>query len=118
MKSLFPLLFLALTALSFTGQPTGFQTGTYGVCACGDHDPAHISLTLNDDHSFRYVNNNSYAPRTLDLSGTWAWQGNTLVLGGFQADVPVHTVWRMDKNQPCLKSWKGAELSRLCLSKK
>ncbi|MBK9103629.1 MAG: hypothetical protein IPL92_03475 [Saprospiraceae bacterium] len=106
-------LLVGLTALSFTDRqelPIAIN-GTYGVCDCNEDVSPVFELTLNDDHTFRYVRED--APGSgVDVSGKWVRSDNTILLKEYPADVSIHDKWKVDEQ--CLKSRKGFEWTRLC----
>lgn len=107
---------LSITALlvSFT-PPTApsLATGAYGVCGCGTSTATgpNISLALNDDQSFHYVNGTDHA-RLVDVTGTWAMEKNKVVLR--TAANEEFATWTVDKNSSCLRTRQGLLFTRLC----
>ncbi len=116
-RYVFATLSLSLMLLSFTppGSPKahGLRTGTYGVCGCapaGGNGPT-ISLALDEDGSFRYVNGTDpEAP--IDVTGHWETVKEKVTL--WTASGEEFETWTVDKNTNCLRSRKGLLFTRLC----
>ncbi len=110
-------LILALTLMSFNGSKSPkklqLKTGTYGVCPCNNPAESTVSLTLNDDFTFHYIDNSNPLKKT-DVKGKWVLNNNTVTLKDYTSDRAIHNKWAIDKNEKCLKSWKGLNLTRLC----
>jgi len=91
-----------------------FNTGTYGVCCTAiNKENTSIELTLNDDHSFRYVDNTK-GEKKINVNGTWEQQGNTVILRNISEKVNMSTKWKIDGSFKCLKSRKGLCWTRIC----
>lgn len=116
-RHIFATLSLSVMLLSFTppGSPSAppLRTGTYGVCGCETPratGPA-ISLALQDDGSFHYVNGTDPAEQ-IDVTGHWEIVKEKVTLWTALGD--VFETWSVDKNTSCLRSRKGLLFTRLC----
>jgi hypothetical protein len=116
MKKLLTLLAVCLLTWSATAlkpkTKVKFSAGTFGVC-CADQNSPPVQLTLNDDHSFRYINNTN-AAKPLNVKGTWEQKGNTIVLKDLDQKVSINTKWKLHGSFNCLRSRKGLCWTRIC----
>jgi hypothetical protein len=115
MKTFSSLLFiLLLTTLTASKPPeqANVTIGTYGIYP--NSSTILIELKLNDDFTFNYVNNANLT-KPVNTKGNWKVIGNTIELENFKSAFPINTKWTIDKDQPCLKSRKGLEFTRICL---
>ncbi|TND08331.1 MAG: hypothetical protein FD123_2362 [Bacteroidetes bacterium] len=105
----------ALVIMSFQGkQPLeNVKTGTYGVCNCDNsgEGSVQVELTINEDKTFRYVDNSNPAKK-VDIQGNWTLQDNTILLKNYQPGLPVSNKWKIDEK--CIKSRNGLVFTRLC----
>ena len=111
-NKLFLCLIVACAAMAFQGTSPVLRvyvtTGCYG-------GGSQVTLQLKPDGTFRYIDRT--AQPVLDVRGKWLQQGHHVVLGEHNADVKIHDRWKMDREYPCLKSRKGMEWRRLCLTR-
>ncbi|HQW04835.1 MAG: hypothetical protein IPH05_10005 [Flavobacteriales bacterium] len=109
---------LGLGLLSMSFMPPGvpetpaLSTGIYSVCGC---DPTSstspvISLTINVDNSFHYMNGTD-PQKKVDIAGRWELKGNTVSLFTGTGYVLLEK-WTLNKR--CLRSKKGMTFTRLC----
>ena len=114
---LIPGILAAMIIMAFTDKimPAQLVSGTYGVCDCAEaaSEPMNFKLTLQDDHTFQYYRNDGPAHIT-NVNGKWEMKGNSILLKDYDTTVSIHNKWTFDKNEPCLKSKKGLEWTRLC----
>jgi hypothetical protein len=113
MKHIILFLGLALTlGLHATKPPQKLITGTYGVCSFAgqDENSYKIEVTLNDDHSFRYIDNT--AKERIDTRGTWELKGNKVILSELSGESGLTKKWTIDGK--CLRSRKGLCWTRIC----
>ncbi len=113
MKKLLLVLGLALGFNSFAKNPPAkLITGTYGVCSFAglDENAYKIEITLNDDHSFRYIDNTARKP--INTKGTWEMKGNKVVLTEIEGRNGITKKWTIDDK--CLRSRKGLCWTRIC----
>ena len=110
-------LSLSLMLVSYTPPATpaatSLRTGTYGVCVCGTTTAAgpNISLALNNDGSFHYVNGTD-RNELVDVTGSWVIEKNKVMLRSASGEVFAR--WTVDKNTSCLRTRKGILFTRLC----
>ncbi len=110
-------LSLSVILWSFTPPSTPVapspRTGTYGVCGCGSTMATgpNISLALNNDGTFRYVNGTDRNDQ-VDVAGSWKIEKNKVSLK--TASGEMFATWTMDKNTNCLRTRKGFLFTRLC----
>ena len=110
-------LSLSLMLVSFT-PPTppsapSLRIGTYGVCGCGTTTATgpDISLALNNDQSFHYVNGTD-RNELVDVTGSWEIKKDKVILR--TASNEEFATWTVDKNTSCLRTRKGLLFTRLC----
>ncbi len=113
----FATVSLSLMLLSFTppGSPSApaLRTGTYGVCGCETPTATgpNISLALNNDQSFHYVNGTD-RDELVDVTGSWEIKKDKVILRTSSNE--EFATWSVDKNTSCLRTRKGLLFSRLC----
>ncbi len=104
MKTAFPLsvfgliLLISLTAFSSHNVQTEPQvkTGIYGVCGI-DSAEKSIELVLMNENQFKYYCT-SYPKGTVDVTGKWKVENNTVVLYDY-GKAGIHNKWSiMDGN--------------------
>lgn len=113
MKKTLLLMALALSLSSFgKNPPAKLFTGTYGVCSFAglDENAYKIEITLNDDHSFRYIDNTGRNP--INTKGTWEMKGNKVVLTETSGKSHLTKKWTV--NDKCLRSRKGLCWTSIC----
>jgi hypothetical protein len=100
--------------LSSTKPPIKLVTGTYGVCSFAgqDENSNKIEITLNDDHSFRYIYHTGGKP--IDAKGTWELKGNTVILTAVTKNSGITKKWKIDGSYACISSRKGLCWTRIC----
>jgi hypothetical protein len=108
---LFATLYLGLLAFKSSSPATQVKTGTYSYTSDAD---AQLLLQLNNDNTFRYVNNTNPA-QPIDLSGRWSLTGRVIVLSEYDEKVNIANSWKIDEKYDCLKSRHGLLWTRLCL---
>jgi hypothetical protein len=84
--------------------------GTYGVSA---DDPANISLSLHENHTFTY-RDFSNPNQKIDVAGTWELHGKAIVLRASHSAPKFHTVWRFSRQGAVATSRKGMTFYSLC----
>lgn len=110
---------VALTMMSFKNErPTNkiiLKTGTYGICSCENisENRLRVELILNEDNTFHYFDN-SNTSKIIDVKGNWTLNNNSIQLKDYKSDISIHNLWKFDKNEKCLKSRKGLNITRLC----
>jgi len=110
-------LSLGLMLVSFTppGSPSApsLRIGTYGVCGCGTTTATgpDISLALNNDQSFHYVNGTD-RDELIDVTGSWEIKKDKVILR--TASNEEFATWTVDKSTSCLRTRKGFLFTRLC----
>jgi hypothetical protein len=106
---------VVFTTMSFSDKAPSekVMTGAYGVCNCGPESAAKVELTINDDFTFHYYDNNNPA-KIIDVKGNWALNENVILLKDYKSAFAIRDKWTIDKNEKCLKSRKGMEWTRLC----
>jgi len=113
MKKLALFASLVLTLAIFgKNSPHKLVTGTYGVCSFAglDENAYKIEITLNDDHSFRYIDNTAKKP--INTKGTWEMKGNAVILTEIASKSKMIKKWMIDDY--CLRSRKGLCWTRIC----
>lgn len=118
MKIIFNLFVIlcALQLLSFKNKDQSkreLNLGTYGVCNCGDESSQRIGLSLKEDSTFCYFDNNDQN-NIINVKGVWKLKGNTILLSGYQSKKSICNRWQIDVNENCIKSRKGVLFLRLC----
>ncbi|MCH8905280.1 MAG: hypothetical protein IIA45_15385 [Bacteroidetes bacterium] len=118
MKTIFTLITLfAFTTMSFEynsdPKEDSINTGTYGI---GDEAYSTVALTINEDYTFRYINN-SDSKNPVDVKGNWILNGNVVELNNYDSDQVFPDKWKIVGNQMCVKSkgFKNFQVVRLCL---
>ena len=106
----FAMIAVLATIMSFTNETNFNFIGTFGVTA---NDPAHITLTLNEDYTFKYQDF-SNPKKKIDIQGNWEWNGKVLTFKNYTSKYPVHAKWRFTKNGQTAKSRKGMTFYTLC----
>ena len=105
------VLTLAVAAtFSFSPNPEAGIAGKYGVCAC--QEAPIVQLTLNEDHSFSYLDR-SNPSKKVDVTGTWTLEKGRVVLGGYTSTYSFHTIWKVEDGGMTVKSRKGLAWYRL-----
>lgn len=104
-------LCIGLMAFQSSSPATQVKTGTYSYTSDAD---AQLLLQLNNDNTFRYVNNTNPA-KPIDLSGRWSVIGRVVVLRDYANDLSIANSWKIDEKYDCLKSRHGLLWTRLCL---
>jgi len=100
-------------SVSFRKQPAADTTLSFGIFDCSEESNVNFRLTMNPDSTFTYFNN--VDPKNIvDIKGTWSRNRNSILLGGYNSKVAIHTKWKLEKNGTCITSRKGMEFSRLC----
>ncbi len=97
-----------VTMPSFAGEQK--ITGTYGT---SPRDPAAVSLTLNENHSFSY-RDLSNPSKKIDITGTWKQKGKAIVLSSPASKYAFHRKWKISGDGQSAKSRKGFTYYRLC----
>lgn len=103
MKKL-PFLLLVISGLmlqAFRNAPA--IVGTYGV---GADDPAAISLTLLEDHSFSYQDR-SVAAHQIYVAGKWEVHNGKIILKANGPTADFHDTWHISDEGRVAKSRKG-----------
>jgi hypothetical protein len=116
MKNLFLATFFIAVTMSVQAKGPSEKkpiSGVYGVCSSGTENAVKIELTINDDFTFHYFDNNNPS-KILDVKGNWSMENNTIVLKDYTSAFSIHNKWKVDNNENCLKSRKGLEYTRLC----
>jgi hypothetical protein len=110
---LFPVIALSAVC-AFRDKPAA-KTATYGICDCArrsSSDP-EFTLTIAEDHTFRYVSTVDPKNR-VDVTGSWEMEGERIRLKDYPAGSAIHNRWKREHKFPCITSRKGMEFSRLC----
>lgn len=110
-KDVLILIIMAIAAMNFRGTEKlapSLAAGTYG-------GGCQVQLKINTDHTFSYCDR-SVQPH-LYINGEWEQTDGVIKLKG-PAGVKFHNRWKIDGEYPCLKSRKGLNWRRLCLSEK
>ncbi|MFT3912100.1 MAG: hypothetical protein QM737_21925 [Ferruginibacter sp.] len=112
------VMILVLAIMSFSNFKKGnaVAAGVYGVCDEGDCNSNHLKLTLNSDHTFKYINK-THSTGTINISGTWEQDGNKILLKNFDKRSVLKDKWVLIADEKCIRSRKGLEWTRLCLLK-
>lgn len=87
--------------------------GTYGVCSYQSNDKAVLSLVLNLDNTFHYIDNTN-PNKPIDVTGNYELNNNQIVLQNYKTTYQFHTKWKIDSNTKCIKARKGLTFYRLC----
>jgi hypothetical protein len=114
-KILISILVLA-TIFSFkTKQKLDIKAvaGTYGVCSYQSEGKSLLSLILNDDKTFHYIDKTN-PNKPIDVTGNYELSNNQIVLQNFKTTHQFHTKWKIDGNTKCIKAHKGLNFYRLC----
>ena len=109
-------MILIVTAISLEAKSPSEKkpmSGVYGVCSQGTESATKTELTINDDFTFHYFDNNNPS-KVLDIKGTWSMDNKTIVLKDYTSAFSIHNKWKIDNNETCLKSRRGLEYIRLC----
>jgi hypothetical protein len=114
-KILIGILVLA-TIFSFkTKQKLNIKAvaGTYGVCSYQISGKTILSLSLNQDKTFHYIDNTN-TKKPIDVTGNYKVINNQIVLKNYKTTYKFHTKWKIDDNNKCIKARKGLTFYRLC----
>jgi hypothetical protein len=109
-------VFVLMTVLSFKNKAQltiKAVAGTYGVCSYQSEGKAMLSLVLNEDQTFHFIDKTN-AKKPIDVKGSWDLQNNTIQLKGYTSENKIHHQWKIDANQKCIKARKGLTFYRLC----
>jgi hypothetical protein len=109
-------VFVLITLLSFKNKEQltiNAVAGTYGVCNYQSEAKSMLSLVLNDDQTFHFINKTD-AKKSIDVTGSWDLQNNIIKLSGYTSAFPIHNIWKVVANQKCIKARKGLTYYRLC----
>lgn len=106
---------IALSGYKKAPRKATFVYGTYGVCDCDNAAPKEpsVELTINEDFSFRYINN-SDPTKKVNTTGKWVWDGDRVFLKEHNSPYPIHDKWAIDKNTSCIKSLWVMNYTKLC----
>jgi hypothetical protein len=114
-KILIGILVLA-TIFSFkTKQKLNIKAvaGTYGVCSYQISGKTILSLSLNQDKTFQFIDKTN-PKKAIDVSGNYELNNNQIVLKNYKTTYQFHTKWKIDSNTKCIKARKGLTFYRLC----
>ena len=109
-------VFVLMTALSFKNKAQltiKAVAGTYGVCNNQSEGKSMLSLVLNEDQTFHFIDKTN-AKNPIDVTGSWNLQNSTIQLKGYTSENKIHHQWKIDTNQLCIKARKGLTFYRLC----
>jgi hypothetical protein len=87
--------------------------GTYGVCSYQSSGKSILSLILNQDQTFHYIDNTNPS-KPIDVTGNYELNNNQIVLQNDKTTYQFHTKWKIDGNTKCIKARKGLTFYRLC----
>ena len=105
-------IFISFTLLSFqASKDSTAVTGSYGGSQIDG--VVSIQLDINDDGSFRYINN-TRTDNPVDVTGTWESNGSKIYLKNEDKEVKMPKKWKLDSKSPCLKASTGLQFIRLC----
>jgi hypothetical protein len=109
-------MMVVLTRMSLTTTDNiTLKIGSYGVCICEGSIAVTMNteLLINDDFTFHYIDN-SNQNKKIDVKGKWKRKGNIIYLLEYKSNFSIHSKWKIDKNEKCLKSRAGLNFRRLC----
>lgn len=98
-----------LILMSFSNNPESTVVGTYGNPYDG---VAGMQLTLNEDHTFVYLNKND--DKDVRIEGTWTMKGENVVLESTSEKVKFPKVWSFENEGKAAKTRQGLTFYRLC----
>lgn len=109
-------VFVLMTVLSFKNEKLltiKAVAGTYGVCNYHSEGKSILSLVLNKDQTFHFIDKTN-TKKPIDVIGSWDLQNNTIQLKGYTSEYKIHHQWKIDANLLCIKARKGLTFYRLC----
>ena len=114
-KILISILVLSIIFSFKTKQKLDIKlvAGTYGVCSYQSSGKAVLSLALNQDKTFHFIDNTN-TNKPIDVMGNYEVINNQIVLQNYKTTYKFHTKWKIDGDTKCIKARKGLTFYRLC----
>jgi hypothetical protein len=110
------MLAILLVFMSFKSGSTAFEEiviGHYGICNQENAMVISMSLSLEQNHTFKYVEVIS-STETIASTGTWTVKDKAIFLMPVNEDKTIPLTWKSDSEARFLKARKGLKYYRIC----
>lgn len=114
MKTILFTLCMAVCILSYASdKPKAPAGGSFGTCSCNGGNRT-IELNLNDDATFKYIDNSDPA-HARTINGTWVMKSGKMLLTANDGNRSFHRRWKYTADGKCIKSRYGMNWMRICV---